>query len=153
MVVTLGASDFEQHEYIGPWRYGEIRVRNAAAKDGKQDFDLSQWSVGYPWVEEAAFTSSDSMLDAVWKLCRNTLKYTTLETFTDSNVRERMPYEADLFCAAGSYWALQSDRALVKHSAQYVISNPTWPTEWKQFMIMLIHEHWCGWKTPFWSHV
>jgi alpha-L-rhamnosidase len=125
-VLTLadGESSFEQHEYIGPWRYGEIRIKNAAAKDCNLNFNLTQWSVSYPWEDEAAFSSSNGMLDRVWQLCRNTLKYTTLETFTDSNVRERMPYEADLFCAAGSYWALRSERALVRHSAQYVISNP-----------------------------
>ena len=71
------------------------------------------------------------MLDRVWRLCRDSLRYTSLDTFTDSNARERMPYEADGFCAAQSYWALRYDRALVAHTAQYLLNNPTWPTEWK----------------------
>jgi hypothetical protein len=130
LTLTNGTSHFEQHEYVGPWRYGEVLVKNDKAKDCKQNFSLTQWSVGYPWVDEATFNSSDDMLNKVWGLCRNTLQHTTLETFTDSNVRERTPYEADLFCAAGSFWALRSERALVKRSAEYVINNPTWPTDW-----------------------
>ena len=30
----------------------------------------------------------------------------------------------------------------MRHSAQYVINNPTWPTEWKQLGVLLAHEHW-----------
>ena len=65
--------------------------------------------------------------------------------FTDSNTRERLPYEADGFITARSRWALQAELAWPSHSIQHVLVNPTWPTEWKQFMIMLIHgEYYCS---------
>lgn len=147
---------FEQHEYVGLWRYVEMHVikpkrhhrRSSVASAAGQvlspaaPFNLSQWTVHYPWVDEASFSSSNALLDSVWRLCKNTVKYTSLDTFTDSNVRERTPYEADGFLAAKSYWALRSERAFVAHSTQFVINNPTWPTEWKQYTVMLVHGHW-----------
>ena len=44
--------------------------------------------------------------------------------------------------ASLSYWALRAERAWVRHSAQYVLNNPTWPTEWKQYTVLLAHGHW-----------
>jgi hypothetical protein len=116
------------------------------AKNCSLDFELSQWTVAYPFSDgegegEAVFSSDHPMLDAIWALCRDSLRYTSLDTFTDSNVRERMPYEADGFCAAQSFWALRQDRSLVAHSTQYLLNNPTWPTEWKQYAVMLVHGH------------
>ena len=78
-------------------------------------FNLTRWAVRYPFDEtESSFESSDGMLTKVWRLCRDTLKHTSLDTFTDSNTRERTPYEADGYITARSRWALQSEL----HSAQ-----------------------------------
>jgi hypothetical protein len=55
---------------------------------------LSAWRVRYPWSEsDSHFESSNTALNAVWKLCRDTLRITSLDTTTDSNTRERLPYE------------------------------------------------------------
>ena len=140
---TLAEGDnyFEQHEYPGLWRYGEIKVKNTAARDMGTNFTLAQWSVGYPWKDEAKFSCSDPMLNSVWQLCYDTIKYNTLDTFTDSNVRERCPYEADGFIMSRSFMALQSERSWVAHSTRFILNNPTWPTEWKQYSVLLVHEH------------
>ena len=88
--VTLSGHEsgttFEHHEYPGLWRYGEIRVKEWFPKDpSATPFELSQWSVHYPWeVDEASFSSDNEMLNKVWKLCADTIKYTSLDTFTDS---------------------------------------------------------------------
>ena len=37
----------------------------------------------------------NDLVNRVWWLCSNTLKVTSLDTTTDSNTRERLPYEAD----------------------------------------------------------
>ena len=59
---------------------------------------------------------------------------------SDSNTRERTPYEADGFINARSRWVLQREWNWLRHSAAYVAYNPTWPTEWKQYMVMLAYE-------------
>jgi alpha-L-rhamnosidase len=40
-----------------------------------------------------------------------------------------------------SYWALTADRAWPRHSIQFLLNNPTWPTEWKQYTALMVHEH------------
>eukprot|EP01043_Picozoa_sp_COSAG02_P027347 COSAG02_NODE_1610_length_11681_cov_11.455103_6_plen_137_part_00 len=57
-------------------------------------FNLSSWTVRYPWSEaDFGFASSDLMLTKVYNLCANTLRVTSLDTTTDSNTRERLPCE------------------------------------------------------------
>lgn len=139
MTLSAGFDNyFEHHEYVGLFRYGEIIVHDMK-RDAKLEFDLSEWVVNYPWTEEAKFVSSNEILNEVWKLCANTIRYTSLDTFTDSNVRERTPYEADGFVASESFWTLRSDSDWTQHSIQFILNNPTWPTEWKQYSILLVY--------------
>jgi len=99
---------------------------------------LRAWTVAYPYYEdESAFSSDNEMLDKVWWLCKNTLKVTSLDTTTDSNTRERLPYEADGFITAESRMALQADVAWVVHSFRHNLLNPTWPTEWRQTLPLM----------------
>ena len=122
-----GAVDsvFEHHEYPGLWRYAEIKLGSFSEEALSNDvalnfpdddaavyrpidldelpFNFSRWVVKYPFNStESSFASSSPMLNNVWKLCRDTLLHTSLDTFTDSNTRERLPYEADGFITARS---------------------------------------------------
>lgn len=64
---------------------------------------IQAWQVHYPWKNnDSFFSSSMQELNDVWNLCRNTLKVTSLDTYTDSNTRERRPYEADGYITASS---------------------------------------------------
>ena len=140
-------SIIEHHEYPGLWRYGEITFypgnhTGVSADVDHIDFSIKRWAVQYPFNEDDShFESSSSMLNKVWTLMKDSLRLTSLDTFTDSNTRERLPYEADGFITARSRWVLQNEYEWPKHSIEHVLQNPTWPTEWKQFTILLAHEH------------
>lgn len=56
---------------------------------------------------------------------------------SDSNTRERKPYEADGLVAAHSHMWLQRDPMWVRHSVSYVTQYPTWPVEWVQISVLL----------------
>ena len=73
-----------------------------------------------------------SMLMAVWELNRYTVQAGILDTYTDSNTRERRPYEADGLVEATAHLWLQRDVMWARHSHAYVIQYPTWPVEWVQ---------------------
>ena len=78
------SSLFENHEYM-LFRYGQVICTQSLNFDV---LSITGWRVKYTWVEEdSAFGSSDSVLNSVWELCRNTIKVTSLDTFTDSNTR------------------------------------------------------------------
>ena len=80
------------------------------------------------------------MLNQVWDLCKNTVKVTSLDTTTDSNTREKLPYEADGFITGGTRHAMQRDSTWQRHSSKHNIRNPTWPTEWRQIMSLMAFE-------------
>jgi len=121
-----GAQVLEQHKYMEcRWAYLEFAVET--------QFTLSAWRVNYPWVEsDSSFTSDNATLNAVYDLCRYTLYSASLDTYTDSNTRERTVYEADGMIAMSGRLVVQRDYLYARHSHAFVIQNPTWPVEWKQ---------------------
>jgi len=67
-------------------------------------------------------------------------KVTSLDSATDSNTREKLPYEADGYITGGTRHAAQRDSTWQRHSARHNIRNPTWPTEWRQIMTLMAYE-------------
>ena len=79
-------------------------------------FALGAWKVHYPWVDaDSAFASSNATLDAVWRLARYTVHAASLDTYSDSNTRERRPYEADGVIAATARLLVQRDVLWARH--------------------------------------
>jgi hypothetical protein len=59
---------------------GDAVVQKTVAIDALP-FNFSRWVVKYPFnVSESSFVSSSPMLDNVWKLCRDTIRHTSLDT-------------------------------------------------------------------------
>ena len=70
-------------------RFVQLTFSGSMALDG---FELTAWKTHYPWYDgDSHFSSSNATLDAVWELCRYTLEAASLDTYTDSNTRERRP--------------------------------------------------------------
>lgn len=90
--------------------------------------------------EESYFESSSSLLEEVYELCKYTIKATNQDVFVDSQSRERLAYEGDLMVNALSSFAVSRNYALNRHSAEYLLYNQTWPTEYKQINIMGLWE-------------
>eukprot|EP00948_MAST-09A_sp_MAST-9A-sp1_P003961 g3961.t1 len=155
---------FENHEFVGIFRYAELIIgkTNKNNELGRPRSDslflpINRWVVHYPWDgddqsrvetgieeregDETDFVSSSEMLNQVWRLCRDTIKYTSLDVTTDSNTRERLPYEADGYLTLRSWYALRADYDWPLHSINHLLNNPTWPTEWKQYTSFLVYEH------------
>jgi len=126
----------EQHKYM------ECRWVNLTfSPQAPKHFRLSAWKVHYLWDEaDSYFSSSSVTLNEVWELSRYTLQAAVLDTYTDSNTRERRPYEADGIIAASARLLVQRDFLFPRHSHAWVINQPTWPVEWKQLSPFL------GWQ-------
>jgi hypothetical protein len=110
-------------------RYIEFRYVTLQFSDGAapSDWGLGAWKVRQPWkASESHFDSDNATLNRVWELCRNTLDAGVIGTFTDSNTRERKPYEADGLIAVSARSLLQRNTiAWARHSASYVFSVPS----------------------------
>lgn len=117
-------------EYIGevtPFRYCEIE----GYKEKLENNQLVQKTVFYPFDEtESHFTSSDTVLNKVWDLCKYSMKATSfLGVFVDGD-RERIPYEADALINQLGFYNVVRDYSIGRYSHEYLIHRPTWPTEW-----------------------
>jgi Bacterial alpha-L-rhamnosidase. len=117
-------------EYIGevtPFRYCEIEGYN----DQLAPTQIVQQIAFYPFDEtESFFTSSDTILNQVWDLCKYSMKATSfLGVFVDGD-RERIPYEADAYINQLGFYGATRDYSIGRYSHEYLINRPTWPTEW-----------------------
>ncbi|MBL7967927.1 MAG: hypothetical protein JNK09_13075 [Prolixibacteraceae bacterium] len=117
-------------DYIGevtPFRYCEIEGYSEPLTKNQ----LVQQIAFYPFDEtESYFTSSDTVLNQVWDLCKYSMKATSfLGVFVDGD-RERIPYEADAYINQLGFYGVVRDYSIGRYSHEYLIKRPTWPTEW-----------------------
>jgi hypothetical protein len=116
--------------YIGevmPFRYCEIEGYEAPIVTT----DVIRESVHYPFDDTASFfTSSNDTLNAIWNLCKYSMKATSFAGVYVDGDRERIPYEADALINQLSHYAADREYSLARHSYLYLLDYPTWPTEW-----------------------
>ena len=117
-------------EYIGevtPFRYFELENYSEPLSKNQ----IVQETVFYPFDEtESHFTSSDTVLNQVWDLCKYSIKATSFcGTYVDGD-RERIPYEADAYINQLGHYGVTREYSMARYSEEYLINRPTWPTEW-----------------------
>lgn len=119
---------------VMPFRY--VEVEGAPAGFGKTN--ICKLDVHYPFDDGAAsFDSSDPDLDAIWKLCRHTLKATSFTAGGADGDRERKPYEADAYIQQLGWYSCTTDVTFPRYTWEFLMLHPTWPTEWIMFNVLL----------------
>lgn len=109
---------------IAPFRYVEVQ-QNA------QRISISREIFYYRFNDQASsFTSSDSVLNAIWDLSKHTIKATSFTGLYIDGDRERIPYEADALINQLSHYALDTVYSIARNTFAYLLTHPTWPTEW-----------------------
>ena len=97
-----GEQTIEQHQYM-IFRYLTVEfllplvTGDGTLEEGSPptDWNVSAWGVNAPFdPSETYFNSSDPVLNRVWGIAANMLHRGVLDTYTDSNARERRPYGA-----------------------------------------------------------
>lgn len=123
--------------YIGevfPFRY--VSIENFAGKITKES--IKRKMVYYPFDENASsFTSSDTVLNQIWDLCKYSMKATSFTGYYIDGDRERIPYEADALINQLSHYAVDAEYSIGRRSMNYLIYHPTWPTEWTLQNVLL----------------
>jgi hypothetical protein len=85
----------------------------------------------------ASFSSSSTALNQIWNLCWNSMQMLTFDGIYVDGDRERTPYEADSYIHQLSSYAVDREFTLPRYSFEYLLTHPTWPTEWKFHMIFI----------------
>jgi hypothetical protein len=121
---------------ITPFRYCELENIDFELKPG----DIFQKAYHYSFDEESSsFTSSDTILDRIWDLCKYSIKATSFCGLYIDGDRERIPYEADALINQLSHYAVDAEYTLAKRTNEYFMSHPTWPTEWILHTVILFY--------------
>ena len=117
-----------------PFRYAEI-----ADAPGRYHIDsVSRYLVTSTFDDSAAtFTSSDTVLNKIWELCKYTIKATSFSGYYVDGDRERIPYEADALITQLSHYASDAEFTMAERTLDYLIYHPTWPTEWSLQNILM----------------
>lgn len=125
-----------------PLRIGEVTPFRYAELEGSpvppDQLTLRQLFVHAPFDDTAsAFTSSSKTLNAVWDLCKHTIKATTAFGVYIDGERERIPYEADAYLNQLSHYAVDLDPRVARRTITHLLKHPTWPTEWSLHMPLM----------------
>jgi alpha-L-rhamnosidase len=121
---------------VEPYRYAQII---GSPSEIKPD-DVRQVALFYFFDDDAsAFSSSDPGLNAVWGLCKYTMKATSFMGIYIDGVRERMPYEADALIQTLGHYCVDREYAIARYSGQFLFYHATWPTEWVMQSVLLAY--------------
>ena len=121
---------------IMPFRYVEIEGANNLKPE-----DLKQVAYfNYFDCSSSSFSSSDSILNQVWEMCKYSIKATTFAGYYVDGDRERIPYEADAYLNQLSHYAVDNEYAMARKTIEYFMDFPTWPTEWQLHVALLFYQ-------------
>ncbi|BCU78599.1 hypothetical protein llg_33140 [Luteolibacter sp. LG18] len=136
---------------VMPFRY--VELENMPASFTAEQ--IQRVSLQVPFDENAAaFTSSSPELNAVWNLCKHSVKATSFMGLYVDGDRERKPYEADALINQLSHYCLDARYDTGRLTHEYLLEKPTWPTEWRlQSVILAWHDYlWSGDDTSLKKH-
>ncbi len=121
---------------IMPFRYAEIEnvKENLLAKEIYQIAHFGFWN-----DKSSSFTSSNSLLNKIWDLCKYSIKATTFSGLYVDGDRERIPYEADAFLNQLSHYTTDREYAMARQTIEYFMEQPTWPTEWQLHVALMFY--------------
>jgi alpha-L-rhamnosidase len=109
-----------------PFRYAEIECGSDVRVS-----NFHQLAVFYPFDDHASdFRSNDDRLNRIWDLCKYSIKVTSFCGVYVDGDRERIPYEGDAYINQLCHYGVDAEYELARHSLEYLLFHPTWPTEW-----------------------
>lgn len=121
---------------ILPFRFVEIE----GAKDLSAE-DVTQIAYfNYFEEETSSFSSSDTILNQVWELCKYSQKATSFAGVYVDGDRERIPYEADAYLNQLSHYSVDNEYAITRRTIEYFMDFPTWPTEWQLHVALMFYQ-------------
>lgn len=127
---NTGPKSIQMPKYIGevtPFRYCELEGYNEPLSNNQ----IVQETVFYPFDEnDSWFSSSDTVLNKVWDLCKYSIKATSFTGIYVDGDRERIPYEADAYINQLGHYGVAREYSIGRYSCEYLINHPNWPTEW-----------------------
>lgn len=127
----------DSFEVLLPFRYVEIE----GAQQPIQQGDLRQKAYFHYFDDTLShFSSSDTVLNQVWDICKYSMKATSFTGLYVDGDRERIPYEADAYINQLGHYCTDREYAMAKQTIEWFMKHPTWPTEWLLHTAMMMYQ-------------
>lgn len=139
---TSGAAILLPKEFgvVMPFRYCEIEGAGRPISEA----DVHQRALFHYFEDgHSYFTCSDERLNAIWEMCRYTMKMTSFAGIYIDGDRERIPYEGDAYINQLGHYAVDREYAIARRTIEHFMDHPTWPTEWLLHTSMMVaQDYW-----------
>lgn len=113
---TISTIDMLTYRYIQISGYdNELSASSVKGLEVRAEFD----------DDASNFKSDSKYLNDIYKLCKNTIKYTTQDIMVDSQSRERRCYEGDLLINMLASYAVSSNMCSARFSLEYILTHRT----------------------------
>ncbi len=120
-----------------PFRYAEIDGVETELTSN----DITQKAYFYYWKEnESSFSSSDTILNQVWDICKYSMKATSFSGIYVDGDRERIPYEADAYINQLGHYNTDMEYSVGRQTIEWFMEHPTWPTEWLLHTALMMYQ-------------
>lgn len=123
---------------VMPFRYCEIEGYSHTLET--QNIVRSSVYCGFE-NDISYFHCNDETLNKIWDLCKYSVKATSFMGYYIDGDRERCPYEADALINQLSHFACDNDYSISKRTIEFLLRNPSWPSEWIMQIIMIAWNH------------
>jgi hypothetical protein len=121
---------------VTPFRYCEIENLKGDLKPES----VTRKTFHYYFAEnESEFTSSDTILNRIWDICKYSMKATSFTGIYIDGDRERIPYEADAYINQVGHYYTDREYSMGRITSEYFIKHPTWPTEWILHTVLMFY--------------
>lgn len=125
---------------IGMKAFRYVTIKNMPVNLSEEE--ITGLTVRSAFDEEASdFESSNSILNDIYDMTKYTSKMTTQGLYVDTQSRERLAYEGDTLITGMTSFSYSAASPTFKYSAEYLLNNTTWPSEYSLYNIMAIYQH------------
>ncbi|MEI7422707.1 MAG: alpha-L-rhamnosidase C-terminal domain-containing protein [Prolixibacteraceae bacterium] len=122
---------------VMPFRYAEIRNASQTITSA----DVRQKALFHYFdLQQSDFSSSDTILNQVWNLCKYSMKATSFTGIYIDGDRERIAYEADAYINQLGHYAVDREYFMARATLEHFMTHPTWPTEWQLHVALMAYQ-------------
>jgi hypothetical protein len=122
---------------VMPFRYAEIKKAN----EGIDVTDVRQNALFHYFdISQSDFSSSDTVLNKIWDMCKYSMKATSFSGLYIDGDRERIPYEADAYINQLGHYCNDREYAMARQTIEWFMKHPTWPTEWLLCTALMMYQ-------------
>ncbi|MBE6389309.1 MAG: hypothetical protein E7043_03950 [Lentisphaerae bacterium] len=130
------------HQQLGNFGVREFRYAEIVNYSGElRPEDIAIRRIHAPFNDSSVLKTDNKNMQAIWDLCKRTVKNTATDTFTDCFTRERIAYEADAYLNMSASFAVTDSLLTARRHLEYQLYHLTWPVEWKQYLALLVYEY------------